>query len=80
MRSYTATTGQGNVITGGWYQCLYWAGEKIKEDDSSIVTIHVARPSEKIATVVGEVTIEGFRRIFEGRVVSFKKLGGISRA
>lgn len=56
-------------------QCLRWAEQKIKEDDSSIVKIHNIRGGEKNGRVVAEITGDGLRQIADGRLFPVTKLG-----
>ncbi len=73
MRCYVAVSG-GCPSTGGWSQCLHWATQQIKENDSAAVKIHIARGGEKHARVVAEITKDGFKSIKSGRSVAIKKL------
>lgn len=75
MRSYIAKS-YGLVTAGGWGYCLNWAVDRIREDSSPLVKIHVVRAGEKQARVVAELTSEGIRLIPNGRYVSLRKLRG----
>lgn len=73
MHTYIAITGQGNATTGGWFQCLQWAKQQI-EDTVTVVKVFVAKPGEKEARVVGEVSLDGVRFLPGERQLAIRKL------
>jgi hypothetical protein len=73
MKTFIASTGRQRISTS-WYHALSWACEKVRVDADNIVKIYIARPGDKRARVVAEVTHEGIRQIEKGRLVDLKKL------
>ena len=74
MRSYFAAQSK-RTYAGGWYAVLAWAGEQIKKDPTPIKLL-TARPGERFAKIIAEITKDGMRIIEDGRQVSVKSLSG----
>ena len=70
MRTFFAIQND-TFINSGWQQCLTWARQQIKKDNSSIQLLS-ARGGENDALVIAEITRE-YERIIKGeRRISIK--------
>lgn len=72
MRSYFAKQGR-TIHSDSWLNCIGWAREQITLT-AKPVHILTARPGEKNARIVAEITTDGERRITDGRVIKVKEL------
>jgi hypothetical protein len=62
------------VIIGGLMDCKRWADSLIQNHKAKIVKIFVARPDEKQARIVFEITKEGMREVSTGRTIPITDL------
>ncbi|CAA9892796.1 conserved hypothetical protein [Candidatus Methylobacter favarea] len=72
MRTFFAIQ-QDKTSNSGWQQCLNWARQQIKEDDTPVQLL-TARGGDKEAVVIAEITVERERMIENGRVLPVKRL------
>jgi hypothetical protein len=73
MRVYFAISTK-LVRMGSFNQCVKWAHSLIEEEKAKIVKIAKARPDEKEARIVCEVSKDGMRIIPSRRYVNLKLL------
>ena len=62
------------VKIGGLMECIYWAKSLIQNEKAKIVKIFMARPDEKEARAVFEVTCDGVIVIPCGRKIPIADL------
>ena len=72
MHSYFATQGK-LTHAGGWYSVTAWACSQI-QINTTPVKILKARPGQKQARVVAEVTPDGIHSVQAGRQVAVRSL------
>ena len=72
MRTFFAIQ-QDKTFNSGWAQCLSWARQKIKENDTAIKLL-TARGGDKDAVVIAEITANSERMIEGGRTLPVKRL------
>ena len=72
MRSFFAFHKDAG-IQHGFFGCLHWAEAEVG-NGVSVVTIATARPDDKNARIVAEVTESGVQRIKGGRLIPVKTL------
>jgi len=72
MRSFFAFHKQGG-FQHGFLRCLHWAEEEVR-DGVPVVKIATARPADKNARIIAEVTGTGVRLIEGGRLVPLKRV------
>ncbi|NCC61989.1 MAG: hypothetical protein EOM12_13860 [Verrucomicrobiae bacterium] len=73
MHVYFATSSK-LARMGSFTDCLSWANERLAAREAKIVKIFQARPNEKNAPIIGEVTKEGYFRTPGGRSVYLAQL------
>ena len=75
MRTFFAISGR-RVFNGGYIDCLLWANSVVTRNHTRIAKVLIARPGEKVARVVAEITQDGLRIIQRpvGRVVGLRTL------
>ena len=72
---YVLFAKSGNeIVTGSRLFCCHWAKAQIESDQSLVVKIFKARPSDKDARIICEVTYEGFQPIVDGTPCSLHYL------
>ena len=59
---------------GAWPACIAWCRRQLADHPKTVAHVLLARGGEKHGRVVAEVTGDGERRIYGGRVVPLKKL------
>ena len=72
MRSFLAFHKEGG-IQHGFLQCLHWAEAEVG-NGVPVVKIATARPAEKDARIVAEITESGVRLIEGGRLIPLKRV------
>ena len=72
MRSFFAFHKQGG-IQHGFLRCLHWAREEVG-NGVPVVKVATARPADRDARIVAEVTESGVQRIEGGRLIPVKTL------
>lgn len=72
MKSYFAKQNH-QVISGGFYQCLSWARERIQEHENPVLIL-VTRAGEKNAKIVAEIDSDGERRVIGGKIMPISRL------
>ena len=72
MRTFFAIQ-QDKTFNSGWQQCLSWARQQIKEDNTAIQLL-TARGCDKEAVVIAEITTNSERMIDSGRALPVKRL------
>jgi hypothetical protein len=72
MRTYIGLHG-GVIRHGGYQHCLNWCRGRVSGGSTAALVL-TARPGEKAARVVAEVTSEGERAITNGRLVPLRKV------
>ena len=61
------------MFNSGWQQCLSWARQQIKENDT-VIKLLTARVGDKEAVVIAEITANSERMIDSGRALPVKRL------
>ena len=72
MRSFFAFHKQGGV-QHGFLRCLHWAEAEVR-NGVPVVKVATARPADRDARIVAEVTESGVQRIEGGRLIPVKTL------
>jgi hypothetical protein len=72
MRTFFAIQ-QDKTFNSGWQQCLSWARQQMKENDT-VVKLLTARVGDKEAVVIAEITANSERMIEGGRTLPVKRL------
>lgn len=62
------------VIRGSLMQCLLWSQNRVYMSSSSVAKILKAKPDQKDATIIFDVTIDGINHISDGRKLPVKRL------
>ena len=65
---------QEQVIVSSLSRCFKWAHVRLQRDNDAVIKILKARPQEKYARVVIEVTKDGWVGIPDGRLMPLSKL------
>lgn len=72
MRSFFAFHKKGG-IQHGFLRCLHWAEAEVR-NGVPIVKVATARPADRDARIVAEVTESGVRPIEGGRLIPVKRV------
>lgn len=72
MRTFFAVQ-QDKTFNAGWQQCLNWARQRIKVNDTPIQLL-TARGDDKEAVVIAEINVDRERIIHGGRTLPVKEL------
>ena len=72
MRTFFAIQ-QDKTFNSGWQQCLSWARQQIKENNT-VIKLLTARVGDKEAVVIAEITAISERMIKDGRTLEIKRL------
>jgi hypothetical protein len=72
MRTFFAIQ-QDKTFNSGWQQCLTWARQQIKENDT-VIKLLTARVGDKDAVVIAEITVNSERMINDGRTLEVRRL------
>lgn len=72
MKTYAAYT-LNLAFIGGFDACIGWAEEFCSRNNNAVVKILKMRPQED-ALIIGEVSIEGFRDVPDGRFIKLKRV------
>ncbi len=72
MRTFFAIQ-QDKTFNSGWQQCLTWARQQIKENNTAIKLL-TARGGDKDAVVIAEITVNSERMINDGRTLEVRRL------
>ena len=72
MRSFFAFHKQGG-FQHGFIHCIHWAEQEVR-NGVPVVKVATARPADKDARIVAEVTGTGVRLIEGGRLISLKRV------
>ena len=72
MRTFFAIQ-QDKTFNSGWQQCLSWARQHIKENNT-VIKLLTARVGDKEAVVIAEITTNSERMIDSGRALPVKRL------
>ena len=72
MRTFFAVQ-QDKTFNAGWQQCLIWARQQIKENDT-VIKLLTTRGGDKEAVVIAEITAISERMIKDGRTLEIKRL------
>lgn len=75
MKLFSCVAG-GLTFNGSFYNCLYWAKERISKAPHIAVTLIKYQAGEKQGFVIAEATDEGIRFIERGRAVKKPKHAG----
>ena len=74
MRSYYAK--QASIVhEGGWLAVVEWGRCSLKKNNVPVQLL-TARPGEKYARVIGEISLDGERLVNQGRFLLVKSLRG----
>ncbi len=66
------------AMIGSLSSCFRWAKASIDRDGNAVVKILKARPQEKYARVIIEVTKDGWIGIRDGRLIALSKLNKVA--
>jgi len=72
MRSFFAFHKQGGV-QHGFLRCLHWAEAEVR-NGVPVVKVATARPADRDARIVAEITQAGVRLIEGGRLIPLKRV------
>lgn len=63
-----------DIHRGGYVECLLWARRKAASEPAKPALVLTAKPGDKAARIIAEVTAAGERIILSGRLVPIRKL------
>jgi len=72
MRSFFALQ-EKQIHQGGWHDVIHWSKDQIQSNTAPI-KIFTSRGGEKTAIIIAEITLDGIRKIKNGRHISLKAL------